>query len=106
MAKSSHDGCTQGHGKLRCLKHYVTKAIGIKCQGGSTIDDLTELNGLWNSMYKRLRPDSLFVVKAVGIEVVVWLAFLPVSSRSPRTKRALCKDRMYQGPEASSYFAD
>ena len=80
MAKSSHDGCTQGHGKPRGLRHCVAEAIGIKCQGGSRVDDLTELNTLWNTMYRNLGPGSLFVIKAVGIEVVVWLAFLPVSA--------------------------
>ena len=88
MAKSSHDG-TQGHRKPRGLKHCAAEAIAIKCQGGSRVDDLTKLNSLWNSMYRNLRPDSLFVIKAVGIEVVVWLAFLPVSSRSQNRARTL-----------------
>ena len=80
MAKSSHDGCTQGHRKPRGLRHCVAEAIGIKCQGGSRVDDLTELNTLWNTMYRNLGPGSLFVIKApsaVGIEVVVLLEFGP-----------------------------
>ena len=66
MAKSSHDGCIQGHRKSRGLEDCVAEAIGIKCQAGSRVDDRTELNNLWN-----LRPDSFFVIKAVGVEIVV-----------------------------------
>ena len=106
MAKSSHDGCTQGPREPRGLEHCVPEAIGIKCQGSLRVDDLTELNSLWNSMYRNLRLDSLFVSKAVGIEVVVWLAFCPVSSHSPTTEHALRRDRMCQGSEASRCFAD